>query len=269
MVEVANATADDDPESACGPWRRCACWSSRSSSCRSRMPAPAAGPGSGSPRARREQAGGAQEARGLRVGGGGGEAAATAAAAAAVAVRPAAGAAVQAAEREARRLGHASVGSGHVLVALAGRRHRSRRRPARLGVEEDWLRAVAVRAARRPGPARPRPGRPGHARHRPRRGAPTGRGAFGAGALDRAADGTRPSCLGREPAPEASLERAAREAEAERTWSPPSGCSWPSRSATAASAAACSPARASTRRPCVWPCSRSSLSGSAASAWPR
>ena len=67
---------------------------------------------------------------------------------------PAAGAAVQAAEREARALGHARVGSGHVLVALAGGETGAGAALARLGVDEESVRASL--RERVGGPDRPR-----------------------------------------------------------------------------------------------------------------
>jgi ATP-dependent Clp protease ATP-binding subunit ClpA len=126
---------------------------------------------------------------------------------------PAAGAAVHAAEREARELGHASVGSGHVLVALAGGETGAGAALARLGLDEESVReSLCERVA---GPPRPRLDPDALAtlgidldevRRRVEE-------TFGAGALDRAAGGA-PECLGVSPRLKQALERAADEAAA-------------------------------------------------------
>jgi ATP-dependent Clp protease ATP-binding subunit ClpA len=127
---------------------------------------------------------------------------------------PAAGAAVRAAEREARRLGHASVGSGHVLVALAGGETGAGAALHRLGVDEESVRDSLCEQVG--APARPRLDPDALAtlgidldevRRRVEE-------TFGTGALERAASGASQT-LGMSPRLKEALERAANAAAAQ------------------------------------------------------
>jgi ATP-dependent Clp protease ATP-binding subunit ClpA len=127
---------------------------------------------------------------------------------------PAAGAAVRAAEREALQLGHASVGSGHVLVALAGGETGAGAALARLGVDEESVRAslcAQVGATARPRLDPDALATLGIDLDEVRRRVEE---TFGAGALDRAADDAS-ECLGVSPRLKQALERAANEAAAQ------------------------------------------------------
>jgi len=135
---------------------------------------------------------------------------------------PAAGAAVQAAEREAAQLGHASVGSGHVLLALTGGETGAGAALARLGVDEDSVRDALCRQVG--APARPRLDPDALAtlgidldevRRRVEE-------TFGTGALDRAADDAS-ECLGVSPRLKQALDRAAVDAAAREELVTPEG----------------------------------------------
>jgi ATP-dependent Clp protease ATP-binding subunit ClpA len=125
-----------------------------------------------------------------------------------------AAAAVHEAEREARTLGHASMGSGHVLLALAAGETRAGTALLRLGVDEDAVRLslqARLGAERRPGLDPDALATLGIDLDEVRRRVEE---SFGTGALERAANGTN-DCLGVSPRLKQAFAQAADQATAD------------------------------------------------------